>query len=70
MQPITREKGNHMATSRTGRANVAGICALSRRLIAIEKARVLGKKPVDVQAWALELETRRWIKERAHGATP
>ena len=44
---------------------MAGVCALSRRLMAIEKARALGKTPLDVQAWTLELEARRWVRERA-----
>ena len=62
-----QEKDNYRSavTTVTGRVNMAGICALSRRLIAIERARALGRKPVDVQMWALELETRRWAEERA-----
>jgi len=34
-------------------------------MMAIERARVLGRKPVDIQALALELEARRWVGERA-----
>ena len=61
-----REKGKdrNMATRVAGKVNMAGICALSRRLIAIERARVMGKKPVDVQALALEVEARRWSEAR------
>ena len=51
----------------TSKVNMAGICALSRRLMAIERARMLGRKPVDVQAQALELEARRWARGRAKG---
>ena len=51
----------------TGKVNMAGICALSRRLMAIERARMLGRKPVDVQALGLELEARRWARGRAKG---
>ena len=56
----------------TMRMNMAGVCALSRRLMAIERARMLGRQPVDAQAWALELEARHWArgkaeKEEAHG---
>ena len=54
-----------MARIVTGKVNMAGICALSRRLMAIEKARALGKTPVDPQAWTLELEARRWVRGRA-----
>jgi len=49
----------------TSRVNIAGVCALSRRLMAIERARMLGRKPVDPHTWALELEARRWAEERA-----
>jgi len=51
----------------TGKVNMAGVCALSRRLMAIERARMLGRKPEDVQAQALELEARRWARGRAKG---
>jgi len=54
-----------MATTAAGRINMAGVCALSRRLMAIEKARALGKTPVDPRAWTLELEARRWVRGRA-----
>ena len=54
-----------MARMVTGKVNMAGICALSRRLMAIERERALGRKPVDVQARALELEARRWVRGRA-----
>ena len=59
----------------TGKVNMAGVYALSRRLMAIERARMLGRKPVDVQAQALELEARRWteggakVKQALRGAT-
>jgi len=33
--------------------------------MARERARMLGKKPVDIQALALELEARRWVRGRA-----
>jgi hypothetical protein len=49
----------------TARVNIPGISALSRRLMAIERARALGRQPVNMKAWALELEARRWIQERA-----
>jgi len=61
------EESRHMATTVAKRVNMAGVCALSRRLMAIERARVLSRKPVDLQAWALELEARRWTKERVKG---
>ncbi len=53
------------ATVVTGKANTVGVCALSRRLMAMERARALGEKPMDLQSWALELEARRWREERA-----
>jgi len=59
------EGSRNMATTAAGRINMAGVCALSRRLMAIEKARALGREPMDLEAWALELEARRWAEERA-----
>ncbi|MBI2848797.1 MAG: hypothetical protein HYX88_01525 [Chloroflexi bacterium] len=46
-----------------GRRNVAGVGALSRRLMARERARVLGRKPLDPRVWDLEQEARRWAEE-------
>lgn len=40
--------------SRTWRMNLGGVGALSRRLIAAERARALGRKPVDPRIGALE----------------
>ena len=54
-----------MLTKATLRMNVAGVCTLSRRMMAIERARVLGRKPVDIQALDLELEAKRWVGKRA-----
>jgi len=48
----------------TRRVNMAGVCALSRRLMALERARALGRKPADLGAWALEQAGRRWAEER------
>ena len=59
------EERRNMATTVAGRVNMAGVCALSRRLMAIERARVLGRKPVDLGAYALEQASRRWAEERA-----
>jgi len=59
------DRDKSMATKVTGKVNMAGICALSRRLMAIEKARALGRKPVDAHALALELEARHWAGGRA-----
>lgn len=53
-----------MRTATTGRGEIAKVCTLSRRLIAIERARALGRKPVDHGAWALEQAGRRWAEER------
>jgi len=44
--------------------NLAGVCALSRRLMALERARVLRRKPVDHGVLALELEARRWTEAK------
>ncbi|MDP2954084.1 MAG: hypothetical protein Q8O76_12300 [Chloroflexota bacterium] len=41
-------------TSRTSRLNMGGVSALSRRLMAVERARALGRKPFDLRMWALE----------------
>lgn len=48
----------------TGRVNMAGVCALSRRLMAIERARALGRVPADRRTWALEQAGRRWAEEK------
>jgi len=63
--PQEKDEGKRTATTVNKIVNMAGVCALSRRLMALEKARTLGRKPVDVQAQALELEARRWAEERA-----
>lgn len=47
------------------RINIAGMCALSRRLMAMERARALGRKPLDLRAYALEQEAKRWTEARA-----
>ena len=52
----------------TSRVKVVGLGSLARRLIAIERARALGRKPIDAQALALELEARRWLGERVKSA--
>ena len=49
----------------TGKPNTAMLFAISRYLMAIEKAGALGRKPVDPRTWALELEARRWTEESA-----
>ena len=59
------DRDKSVARKVTSKVNMAGVCALSRRLMAIERARMLGRKPVDVQTQALELEVRRWAEERA-----
>ena len=60
-----KEEKKGTATTVTRRVNMAGVCALSRRLMAIERARALGRKPVDLKAWALEQAGRRWAEERS-----
>ncbi len=56
-----------MARTVTTRVNATGVGSLARRLMAIERARALGRKPVDFEAWALEVEARRWAAERTKG---
>jgi len=63
--PEQEKEKKRAATIVTRRVNMAGVCALSRRLMAIERARALGRKPVDLRAWALEQAGRRWAEERA-----
>ena len=45
-----------------GRPNLARIAALSTRLMAVERARLLGRKAFDHRAWALEQEARAWAE--------
>lgn len=56
-----------MARTVRKRVNVVGVGSLARRLMAIERARALGRKPIDYRAFALELEARRWVRERTKG---
>jgi len=66
-----RDVGNrNRATMVASRMNMAGVCALSRRLMALERARALGRKPVDLRGYALEQAGRRWVEERAKGKKP
>ncbi|MDP2951737.1 MAG: hypothetical protein Q8O76_00285 [Chloroflexota bacterium] len=55
-----REKRSSLA----GRMNMAGVCGLSRRLMALERARALGRKPLDLRGWALEQAARAWAEGR------
>ena len=59
--PPARER----AASLIRRLNIAGVCSLSRRLMAVERARVLGRQPVDLRTYSLEQEARRWREGRA-----
>jgi hypothetical protein len=52
-------------TSRTSRLNMGGISALSKRLMAAERARVLGRKPLNVRTWALE-QAAGLLAEKGH----
>jgi len=63
--PPEKDEGKRTATTVTKRVNMAGVCALSRRLMALERARALGRKPVDLGAYALEQAGRRWAEERS-----
>lgn len=65
-----KQEEKRTATTVTKRVNMAGVCALSRRLIALERARALGRKPVDLGAYALEQAGRRWTEERARRKQP
>ena len=73
--PPEKDEDKRTATTVTKRVNMAGVCALSRRLMALERARALGRKPVDFGAFALELEAKRWtergakVKQALRGAT-
>lgn len=61
-KPYSPRREKRTATTVTRRLNMAGVCALSRRLMAIERARALGRKPVDLRVWALEQAARRWAE--------
>ena len=63
--PPEKDEDKRTASTVTKRVNMAGVCALSRRLMALERARALGRKPVDLGAYALEQAGRRWAEERA-----
>jgi len=64
-KPFSLRGEKRTAKTVTGRGKMARVCTLSQRLIARERARALGRKPIDLRAWALELEARRWAEERA-----
>lgn len=59
----TYRNRTEIPTARRGRS--AGISALSRRLMSMERARALGRKPIDHRYYVLEIEARRWAEERA-----
>lgn len=63
--PPEKDEDKRMASTVNKRVNMAGVCALSRRLMALERARALGRKPLNLEAKALELAARRWAEERA-----
>lgn len=52
-------------THTAGRSNRRGVHALSRRLMSLGRARALGRKPVDLRAYDLELEAKRWAEKGA-----
>lgn len=54
----TRGLESARKSSQAGRPNVSGVAALSRRLMAVERARFLGKKPRETRVWAFELEAK------------
>lgn len=67
-KPCFEERGgyrnkNEIPAAR--RVNSAGISALSRRLMSMERARALGRKRIDPRSYILEIEARRWAEEIA-----
>ena len=63
-KPYSPQREEKRATTTTRRGEIARVCTLSRRLIATERARALGRKPADLGAYALEQAGRRWAEER------
>lgn len=68
-RPEKADQKRRAATIVTGRVNTAGICVLAVRVKAMERARALGRKPVDLRAYALEQAARRWAQKREPGGS-
>jgi len=64
-EPPQEGVGKRYGQRRDKKVNMAGVGSLSRRLMALERARVLGRKPPDLRAYALEQAAKRWAEERA-----
>ncbi|MDO8692410.1 MAG: hypothetical protein Q7R39_20760 [Dehalococcoidia bacterium] len=51
-------------SSLAGRDRIGGVGSLSRHLMAVERARALGKTPLGFRTWALERESKSGWRQR------
>jgi len=46
------------------KTNLSGVCALARHFMAVERARMRGKRPSNAPLTALEKEARQWAERQ------
>lgn len=50
------------------KTNLSGVCALARHFMAVERARMLGKRPSNARLTALEREAIKWLERQKEQA--
>ncbi|MCX5994072.1 MAG: hypothetical protein NT177_07655 [Chloroflexi bacterium] len=46
------------------KTNLSGVCALARHFMAVERARMRGKRPSNARLTALEREAMQWVERQ------
>lgn len=50
------------------KTNLTGVCALARHFMAVERARMRGKRPSNARLTALEQEAMQWVERQKEQA--
>lgn len=50
------------------KTNLSGVCALARHFMAVERARMRGKRPSNARLTALEREAMQWLERQKEQA--
>ena len=50
------------------KTNLSGVCALARHFMAVERARMRGKRPSNARLTALEREAMQWVERQKEQA--
>jgi len=50
------------------KTNLSGVCGLARHFMAVERARMRGKRPSNACLTALEQEARQWVERQKEQA--